>query len=503
MSLLGVDIGSTNCKGVVFDYDGNILATSNEGYTTVNPSPSMAEIAPVVFWEAFIKITNKLSERVIGDPIEALAISSHGETFISIDKNGDEVGPAIMNSDNRATEQAKCWESSVGKEKIYKITGLPIHPMFALNKILWLKKTQPDCFNKTDKFISVGDYIIHKLGLGYYTDYSLASRTMAFDINTKSWSDDLLDKVDLEKNRLSEPLPSGTKIGSITASMSKLTGLKEGCIVALGGHDQPCGALGCGVIDSGQVSDSCGTYECLVAVSDKVSNTQEALSYNLNSYCHVVSGKYVTLAFFPAGIVNNWFLKEFCQGEVQASKSNNESVYEIFGQNITDICPGPSGVCITPHIVGACNPYWDTRAKMAMTGISPETTKYHLYKAIFEGIACELAINVSVLESVVGSFENINIYGGTSKSDFAVQLRADITGKNMLKMKSNEAVCLGAAILAGLAAGRYNNIEEAVEKAIKVKEVCERDSIMAQRYKKQFEQYKLVYPSLEQLRKLN
>ena len=503
MSLLGIDLGSTNCKGVVFDYDGNILATSNESYTTLNPSPSMAEIDPVIFWEAFIKITNKLSEIVVGDPIEALAISSHGETFISIDKNGDEVGPAIMNSDNRATEQAKWWEHSVGKKNVYKITGLPIHPMFMLNKILWLKENQPDCFNKIEKFISVGDYIIHKLGLGYYTDYSLASRTMAFDINTKSWSDDLLDKVGLEKNRLSEPLASGTKIGFITVSMSKPTGLKEGCIVALGGHDQPCGALGCGVIDSGQVSDSCGTYECLVAVSDKASNTQEALSYNLNSYCHVVSGKYVTLAFFPAGIVNNWFLKEFCQDESQLSKSNNKSIHEILSQKIIDICPGPSGVCITPHLVGACNPYWDTRAKTAIIGISPEITKYHIYKAIFEGIACELAINASVLESVVGNFENIKVYGGTSKSTFAVQLRADITGKNMLKMKSNEAVCLGAAILAGVAAGVYGNVEDAVKKTTEIKEVCKCDSIMAQRYEKQFGQYKLVYPSLEQLRTIN
>ena len=503
MSLLGVDIGSTNCKGVVFDCDGNVLAASSQSYATLNPSPSMAEIDPVVFWEAFSKITNRLSGKVISDPIEALAISAHGETFISIDKHGNEIKPAIMNSDNRATKQAKQWETSVGRERIYEITGLPVHPMFTLNKIQWLKENQPDCFEKIDKFLSVGDYIIHKLGLGYYTDFSLASRTMAFDINTQSWSSELLDRVGIEKARLSEPLTSGTKIGCITASVGKHTGLKEGCVVALGGHDQPCGALGCGTVDSGQVSDSCGTYECLVAVSDEALNTQTALCHNLNSYCHVVSGKYVTLAFFPAGIAVDWFLKEFFLDGVKPATSSNKTVYEMLGQKIIDICPEPSGICVTPHLVGACNPYWDTRARTVIAGISPATTKYHLYRAIFEGIACELAINISMLEKTLGSIERIKVYGGTSRSDFAVQLRADITGKSMLKMKSDEAVCLGAAILAGLAAGQYTNLEEGVKRTTRIGEVYRCDSKMAHRYKKQFEQYKLIYPSLEQLRAIS
>lgn len=502
MSLLGIDLGSGSCKGVVFNYYGMIIAQASEEYSVYSPAPGMAEMDAEIFWEAVVKVTRRLSAVVERDPIEALSISSHGETFIPVLNDGSAAGPAVMNSDNRAVKQSEWWEKTLGKEKIYSITGLPVHPMFALNKIIWLKEHNPDVYSRVDKFLNVEDYILVKMGLPPYTDYSLASRVMAFDINKKRWSDDILKCAEIPEQKLGIPLPSGEKAGRLSREAASILGLKEGIIVAMGGHDQPCGALGSGVIDAGEVSDSAGTYECLTAVSEKPRNTEKALSCSLNSYCHVVPDRYVTLAFFPAGLVSRWFIEQFCfEDKIQAEKLNKR-VYEILDENVEKVIAGPTGLCITPHFVGSCNPYWDVRATGVMVGLTPQITRYHFYKAIYEGIAYELAINTQVLEELIGKFDSIKINGGNARSEFTVQLRSDITGKCMQTLHTSEAVCQGAAMLAGIAAGVYRNAEDAVSKVVRVRKSFAPDSTASEKYKVQLQKYRLIYPSLEDIRRM-
>jgi xylulokinase len=155
LSLLGIDIGSGSCKGVVFDENGKIMASSESVYSTYSPGPDMVEINADVFWKAVVEVTRNVSELMACDPIEAISISSHGETVIPVNRHGEAIGPAIMNSDNRAVKEANWWNRELGKDEIYRITGLPLHAMFALNKIMWLRENQPDVYAKADRFISV------------------------------------------------------------------------------------------------------------------------------------------------------------------------------------------------------------------------------------------------------------------------------------------------------------------------------------------------------------
>lgn len=503
MSLLGIDIGSGSCKGVVFDHSGRILAASSREYATYSPAHNTAELDAEVFWESVVKVVRQVSAMVENDPVEALSISSHGETFIPVYGDGSAAGPAVMNSDNRAVKQSQWWESAMGRERIYGITGLPLHPMFALNKILWLKENDPEAYSRAHRFVSVGDYILGKMGLPFYTDHSLASRTMAFDIIKKEWSEEILYAAGISKDRLGIPLPSGEAAGRLTAEAAAVLGLKAGAIVAVGGHDQPCGALGAGVIDEGDVSDSAGTYECMTAVSVKPGNTGKALSYSLNSYCHVVPGRYVTLAFFPAGMVSRWFVEQFCFEDKYQAEKQGLRIFEILDKNTEDTVRGPTGLCVTPHFVGSCNPYWDARATGIMAGLTPRITRYHLYKAIYEGIACELAINAGALEEVAGKFDNIRINGGNALSPFTVQLRADLTGKKIQTLNSSEAVCQGAAMLAGIAAGVYKDAADAVQKVVRLDKTYLPDTASVEGYRKQLQKYRLLYPSMAWLRDLD
>ncbi|HLA54096.1 MAG TPA: FGGY-family carbohydrate kinase [Flavitalea sp.] len=501
MSLLGIDIGSSSCKGVAFTVDGIELARASASYCPVTVGSSV-EIETTVFREAVFNVILALTGQLSNDLVEALAISSHGETVIAIDKNGNATGPAIMNADNRAEEEAAWWEKTFGREEIYKITGLPLHPMFSLNKVMWIRNHRPELYAITNKFVSVSDYVLTQLGFPPYTDYSLACRTMAFDIHNRCWSQKILEHCGIPIEKLGIPLAAGTVVGKLSAEIASTLGLREGIVVALGGHDQPCGALGAGAIRSGDVVDSAGTYECLTAVSQTPMNSNKSLGYSLNSYCHVVPGKFVTLAFFPAGMVSAWFTKQFYCEEKKIEQESKKDLHTMLDENTMSFCPGPSGLCTTPHFAGSGTPYWDARATGVMAGFTPDTTIYHLYKGIFEGIACELAINISVLEEIIGPFGSMNISGGNSRSRFTVQLRADMTRKQINLLVNDETVCLGAAVLAGIAAGKYEDAEEAVEKVVRVKETILPDHQSQLAYEKQFDRYKLLYRSLERFREV-
>jgi xylulokinase len=496
MALLGLDLGSSSIKGAAFHENGEAITEASEPFDTLWHENS-AEADAEAIWQAAVRVIKTVSARV--PYIEAICSGSHGETYIPVDKNCNPVYPAVMNSDNRAVRESQSWEDSLGKRKLYSITGVPLHPMFSINKIMWLKNNKPDVFSKAAMFLSPQDYILGRLGLAPYIDYSLASRTMAFDINTHGWSEEILKEAGISNDMMPECVPSGTIAGKIDDNIAEMLGLGKGVKAVVGGHDQPLAALGCGAINKGQVSDSAGTYECLAAISDLPNNNDTAYRYNLNSYCHVVKDKYVTLAFFPAGLATNWFVDEFCYEDKQRAAEKGMSEYLYVSQKLDKV---PTGICVTPHLIGSCNPYWDMRARGAIYGLAPDTSRHKLFKAFYEGLACELALNAQVLSQVCGEFDNIRISGGNARWPFSVQLRADITGKIFYVMESSQSVCRGAAMLAGIAGGIYRDYADSVQKTIKIDKQYIPDKEVSESYKKQKAMYMELYPSLEKLREI-
>lgn len=498
MSLLGIDVGSSSCKAVAFDIKGNILAKSILDYWP-DTNGIFSEMDADIFWKSVIKVVGDVSKKLKKDEIEALSISSQGETFICVDKAGNCVCPAIMNSDNRAKGEVDLLNKIFNKEKIYRISGAPLHPMFPLAKILWLKKNKPDIYERTKYFLSAGDYILYKMGFGTISDYSLSSRTQLFDVNKRSWSDEILENVGFDKKKLPDTYQAGIKVDKLNKEIAEILNLKPGVVVGLGGHDQPCGALGAGVINHRNIVDSAGTYECLAVSSDNPNLSLDSRKYNLNSYCHVVENKYITLAFSPGGVMVKWFIDNFFNAEKNRASKENTNLYKYLEKRIPD---DPTGICITPHIIGSINPNWNPYATTTISGITLKANKYNLYKAIFEGISFELNLNIKVLESLVGNFDFIYITGGGSGSKKWVKLRADITGKRFKTLKNKESVCLGAAILAGLAAKKFKSVKEAIKELVKVNEEFLPDIDSFKEYDIQKKQYKLIYPSLEEYRKV-
>ncbi len=495
MGLLGIDLGSSSVKGVVFDHSGRPIASAARSYETLRPAPDAAEADAQKIWEAAAGVIRELARGA--EPIEALAVSSHGETFIPVDAHGEPAGFAMMNSDNRAVKEIRQLTKELGERELYAITGVPAHPMFALPKIMWLKKHRPETYAKTARFLSVGDFILSRLGTGCYTDVSMASRTFGFNINKRAWSDDILTAAGVKESQFSEITESGRCCSVVPPDTARELGLKAGVVLALAGHDQPCGAFGSGAYRGGDAAVSAGTYESVNAVTDEPGNNDRAFEFRANSYPHVVPGTYINLAFFPAGFSTSWFVDEFCHADKEQAAKLGVSVYEYLGNCMTE---RPSGQLFLPYLIGSGTPYWDPSVRGALLGITPTTGRHDVFRAIFEGLAFELKLNIENMERIGIRLDEMVISGGNSRLDFSVQLRADVTGKRFARIDTAETVCKGAAMLAGVAAGIYSDYEDAVKRTAASREVFAPRAEAARQYEKPYVNYKKIYRAIRTIR---
>lgn len=492
MSLLAIDMGSSSCKAVAFSVDGRVLSYKTHAYKPESPHPGWAEMQPEKFWDAFCSLVQAVAAEA-EEPVEVLAISSHGETFIPVDSHGRAVANAILNLDQRAVSQTRWLAENIGRERVFQITGLPIHTMYPLPKILWLRENQREVFESVHCFLALPTYLLSRLGLPHYVDYSLASRFFTFDIHKQRWSDEILSKCKLDSKLFPTTVPAGTIAGELNPSIASELGLPAKTKVAIGGHDQPCGALGCGVINPGRVSASLGTYECLVAASETPTVSDQALAANVNSYCHVVPHRFVNLVFFPAGVMLEWFA-----GLLPREKRSSA---DLFAELEASAPPGPTGILIAPHLPGTCNPDFDAHASGVIAGIRPSTSASDLYKAILEGIACEFAAMMGLLQQTVGPFHDVYVTGGGTRSRLGLSLRASLANVRLHLMQSDEAACLGTAMLAGVGSGKYRNFDEAVQRLVVTRETIDPTPACAARYQQQLDQYRLLYSSLAPIRK--
>ena len=495
MALMGIDLGSSGCKAVVFDETGTVLSSAQAPYSAKYEG-SFVEMDPEAAYAAFVSAVKEAAGSC-DQTVQALAIASHGESYIPVDANNKAVGNYIMNADNRATEQSDKMEAVLGAEDIYYRCGAPIHPMFALMKIMWQKEHSVGAA----RYLGFADYIACRLGLGTVTDYSLASRFMGFDVAGRCWSQWFLDAAGVAESELPVPVQAGTPIGALSEQVAATLGLPVGTIICAGGHDQPCGALGAGVIKGGNAGISAGSYECIAVSSDEPLCTKKAYGYKLNSYCHVVPEKYVTLAFSPGALVVQWFVEQFCVSDAQEAQKSGISVYEFLNEKASTV-PHPTGVCVTPHLVGACNPNWDVRATTVMAGLTPSVSRHAVYKSIFEGIACELALNARAIGEVAGEIGEFLISGGGANYPFSVELRAALTGKPISRLKTSEAVCQGAAMLAGIGAGVFKDCSQAVESMVSTVSKILPSADLAKQYRVQTERYATLFDGLSAFREI-
>jgi xylulokinase len=387
------------------------------------------------------------------------------------------------------------WEKKLSREKIYKITGMPLHPMYSINKILWIKNERRDVYKKAFKFLLVEDFIIYKLTGEFGIDYTLASRTMAFNINTTKWSHEILNIAEVDEELLSDPYPSGTIVGQINKDLKNEFGFKNAVSVVTGGHDQPCGALGAGIFQSDMAMNATGTVDALCPVFGYLKYSENMLHFNLAVYPYVIDKFYCSVAFnLTGGLLLRWYRDILCKDEKTRAVENRGDPYELILREMSD---NPKDIFILPHFVGSGTPYLDPFSKGAIVGLKISTTKGDLTRAIIDCINYEMKFNIECFNENNFTLKEIRTIGGGSKSTKWLELKASCFGIPVKKLKVDEAVCLGAAILAGYATGAFNSIKEGTQNMVNIQGTFFPKEDLHALYEEKYQKYKKLYGILK------
>ena len=499
MYLLGLDIGSTGCKAIVFDPNGKILGSGFEEYDIIMDQHGKAEQDPENIWRITCQVIRYAVKDIKSSMIWALGLSVQGDGIIPVDKNFNALYNAILGMDYRSQPQVKAFEKQFDPKMIFKITGMRPHPMNSLSKLLWFRDNHPSLYNKTFKITTFADFILGKFGAVPSIDYTMATRTMAFDLSSNEWSEKILNKLNINKDMFSDASPSGTAVGKINAALAEKLGLNKNILLVTGGHDQTCAALGAGITEKGTGIISTGTAEVLsTAFAEPLTNEIMFNSF-YPCYRYVKDGMYFTFSLnHIGGLLLRWYRDNFSDTEVLEAQRKKLDPYQLM---IDKIPPGSSNIMFLPHMNGSGTPWCDMFSKGAIIGLSMSTTRHHIVRAILESQSYELKININTLKKAGIKINRLIAVGGGSKSEIWLQIKSNILNKSIYTLKNKEAACLGAAILAGYGANVYKSIEEGVKMTVNTDRVFHPDKSKIKEYIKKFSIYKKIYPALTNINK--
>lgn len=494
--LIGLDIGTTAMKIALFDVQGTLLAVSAQEYDLLTPGPGCVEEDPEVYWNAFCTGLADLKRqyRIEQGSQISLAMSAQGETIFFLDKEGLPLCNAIVWMDNRAVEEAEELEGKFGNELCYKKTGqVSFEACWPASKILWMKKNRPEIFEKTDKFLLIEDYFIYRLTGKFATEPSLVCSSTYWDIIEKCYWQEMLNYLGIREEQLAPVRESGEIVGKILPDVAAELGLGEEVTICTGALDQAAGAIGAGNIHEGMFSETIGAA---LAVSVPVNKPVFDPAQKMPLFCFPVKGMYMIHTFTNGGMTLRWFRDKFCEIEMLADQKGCGDAYDMISRQAEKIPPGCDGLVMLPHLAGSLAPDTNGKAKGVWFGFTLQHTKAHFMRAIMESLGYILKRNIEALGNMGIQVKEIRSLGGGSKSAVWSQIKADINQVTLETVKSAEAASLGAAILAGTAAGIFDSVKTAVDRMVEVKDRTYPSRENLQVYEQGYEMYQKLFADL-------
>lgn len=492
--LVGLDMGTTNVKAVVYEPNGRTVARASVPTITHVPKPAWAYYQPDELWSLAASVLREAASQ-LDDPsrIASVAVASMGETGIPLDGRGDPTYEAIAWFDRRTIAQADWLAREIGEDALFAATGLSLQPIFSLCKLMWIKEHEPAAFARTAHWLNVADYIAFRLCGEAATDWSLASRSLMFNIRKRDWDAGIVTAAGLSPDLLAPAVPSGTRIGAVTAEAAAATGLPAGCVVAAGGHDHVCGALAAGVVKSGQMLDSMGTAEALFLATDAPLSDPELGRQGYTQGAHVTAdGYYIFGGVYTSGASVDW-AHRLVGKDIDRGQLLKEA---------EAVPAGSLGVGFIPHLRLADPPHSDPRARAAFIGLTSDVERGALFRSVLEGIAYEARASIEPLLTFAGldAAKEITVIGGSTKNDLLLRIKAAVMNAPLRVMDLDEATALGAAILGGIGAGVYRDVDDALGQIRAHPATVEPDPDAAAIYNRYFtEVYTQIYRALRPL----
>ena len=495
MKIAGLDIGTTGCKLTVFDEQGHDLGKAYRDYP-VRRQVSGHEIDISVVMDSVYAVIREMTAQY--PDIGGIGVTSFGETFVMTDAAGTPLHTAMLYTDPRGAEECAELVKKLGADSIARISGLAPHEMYSVCKIMWLKKHQPEVYQAAKHIFLIGDYVAWHLTGVAQIDYSLATRSMAFDIGKLDWSEDILNAAGIDMSLLSKPVPTGTAAGCVTKAAAEKTGLNPACQIVTVSHDQVAAAVGAGAFDGETAVDGAGTVECLTPIYDTLPDIAVMSKGCFSVVPYVIPGKYVAYAFsYTGGALIQWCVNTFAKAEAQEAAQQGISVNTLLEQRYDN--QEPTGLLVLPHFAGAATPYMDTGSRGAILGLTAGTTLPDIYRACMEGVAYEMRLNYDALADSGIRFSKLHATGGGAKSKVWMQMKADILNLPITSLKTSDAGTVGSAMLTGVAVGVFRDLAEAAAIMVRQLETYQPDPRRHEQYMRIYERYRKVYHAVRPL----
>ncbi|WP_018922985.1 xylulokinase [Salsuginibacillus kocurii] len=489
--VIGLDLGTSAVKGIVINKAGEIVTEAASNLPISHPAPGYSEQNPEDWVTHTLDVLKELLSRpnVTAADIEGISFSGQMHGLVLVDEEGAPLRPAILWNDTRTTEECRLIEEIVGYEEILALAKNQPLEGFTLPKLLWVKRHEPQLYQKARTLLLPKDYVRFRLTETYHMDLSDAAGTLLTDIENMKWSEEITNRLDIDRNLLPPLVSSETQVGTLSKAIAEETGLSKDTAVFAGGADNACGAVGAGVLKEGQTMCSIGTSGVILSYE---SDGSKDFAGKVHYFNHAAAEAYYTMGVtLAAGYSLDWFKSTFCP----------DFSFEEIVEKASQVPIGANGLLFTPYLVGERSPHADADIRGSFIGMHASHTKWDFARAVLEGITFSLNESLHILKTSGKTIEQIVSIGGGAKSEEWLQMQADIFATPIVKLQNEQGPGMGAAMIAACGCGWFQSLGECAEAFVTAERTIYPNKENAERYKQLFPLYQDVYSQTAALSK--
>ncbi len=494
--LIGLDVGTSSAKTVLVDERGRVVFTTAPAYDFLTPKPLWAESNPEDWWRAAVAALKELFAKSGVSPGDIAGVGLTGQMhgLVLLDAKGAVLRPCIMWNDQRTAAQCTALTKKVGSARVLRLTGNPLLPGFTAPKIAWVAQNEPQVFRRIAKILLPKDYLRYKLSGEFFTDVSDASGMSLLDVAKRSWSEPMLKACGVRREWLAEVTESPVASAKVSAEAARATGLRAGTPIIAGAGDQAAGAVGCGIVKPGVVSCTLGTSGVIFAHADHYRPEPQG---RLHAFCHATPGKWhlMGVQLSSAGSFQ-WFRNTLGGEESAREKADGPNAYDSLTKLAATAPAGCEGLLFLPYLSGERTPHPDPNARGVFCGLSLRHGKAHLARAVLEGVTYGLRDALELMRGLGIKPREIVASGGGARSAFWRQMLADNFGTPIVTVSATEGSAYGAALLAGVGAGVWRDVESACAVCVKETSRTKPGSDIAV-YRDYYSHFRALYPRLK------
>lgn len=489
--ILGVDLGTSSLKGSVYTVDGSLVETSSSAYDLIIPQKGFSEQNPHDWIDAFINVIYYLEKKIedFDKDLEALSFSGQMHSLVLLDQNNQVLRNAILWNDVRTTSQCKKIMENYGDDLVNISKNIALEG-FTLPKILWVKENEADIWEKVKHILLPKDYLRYWITGKYNMDYSDAAGTLLLDIDKKEWSDEVASQFEIDKNILPPLVESIGYVGDILPDIQSKLGIKNKVKVYAGAADNAASAVGSGITTKDKGMISIGTSGVVLANKVNLTGNEDG---KLHTFNHAIPGSYYSMGVtLAAGKSLDWLKTTF----------GSNMTFDEFLEGIENVSPGSEGLMFTPYIQGERTPYNDSSIRGSFVGVDISHNLPCFTRAVVEGITFSIKDSLEIIDNdSIKKIDNLVSVGGGAKNKSWLQIQADILNKNIITLEIENGPSTGAAMIAAVGFGYYENFEQCANDFVSYKDEYMPDSRNVEIYKDYYRIYKTIYQNTKDISK--